>query len=68
MIAAIITKIQILNWTYGYGDVLGVVMDEDWTGGTVTIKRTSCEPETRRFKFNLATHMIRFAGRRLKVK
>lgn len=62
MLENIIHTIKQLNWEYGYGDVLGVVMDEDWKGGTVTVKRYSCEPNTRRLRFDPATHTVYFAG------
>jgi hypothetical protein len=52
-----------MNDNYGYGDVLGVVVDEDFKGGEITVKRTSCRPETRRFRINLATNTVYFAGR-----
>lgn len=67
MLTAIINTIQALNWNYGRGDLLGVVMDQDWKGGTVTRKRTSCEPETRRFRFNLATNTVYFARHQAKI-
>jgi len=67
MLTAIINTIQMMNWNYGRGDLLGVVMDQDWKGGTVTRKRTSCEPETARFKFNLATKTVYFARHQSKV-
>lgn len=68
MLTAIINTIQMMNWNYGRGDLLGVVMDQDWKGGTITRKCTSCEPETTRFKFNLATHTVYFARHQSKVK
>ena len=68
MLSAIIETIQTLNWEYGRGDLLGVVMDEDWKGGVVTRKRTSCEPETRRFRFHLDTKIVHFAGHQKKIK
>jgi len=64
MLVAITKTITTMNWVYGYGDVLGVVMDSDWKGGTVTIRRTSCNPETRRFRFDIETSVIHFAGRK----
>lgn len=63
MLEEITKTIKTINCIHGYGHLLGVVMDPDWKGGTATVQRTSCLPETRRFQFDLAKGTIRFAGR-----
>lgn len=68
MLTSITKAVINLNWLYGYGDVLGVVMDEDWKAGTVTVKRTSCKPETRRFRFDSATNTVHFANHQRKIR
>lgn len=64
MLTKITETIVRLNANYGYGDVLGILMDTDWKAGTVTVKRTSCQPETRRFRFDLARNTVHFTGTR----
>ena len=54
-----------LNNLYGYGDVIGVVLNEQSTGGTVIVKRTSCQPETR--KFRLKENVVHFARHQLSL-
>ena len=63
MLAKITERLIRMNSNYGVGDMLGVVMDEDWKGGTVHRKRTSCQVETRRFRFALGKNTLFFCGR-----
>jgi hypothetical protein len=63
LIEEITRTIKTINDVHGYGNLLGVVMDSDWKGGTATVQRVRCLPETRRFQFYLATGTVRFAGR-----
>jgi hypothetical protein len=67
MLPAIIQAVININNSYGYGDVLGVVMAKDWTTGVVTIKRTSSLPETRKLRFNIATNTVFFAKHQSRI-
>jgi hypothetical protein len=67
MLPEITQAIIRINNNYGYGDVLGVVMSPDWNTGVVTIKRTSCHPETRKFRFNNATKTVYFAKHQSRI-
>lgn len=68
MLTSILAALVRINDNYGYGDIQGVLMDEDWKGGTVTVKRHSCHPETRRFRFNLATNTVYFARHQRNIR
>ena len=67
MLPAIIQAVININNSFGYGDVLGIVMAEDWKSGVVTIKRTSCQPETRKLRLNLATKTVFFAKHQSRI-
>lgn len=55
-----------LNDRYGRGDVIGVVIDDDHQGGIVTRKPKYCDSETRRFRINLKTNTVHYAGHQSK--
>ena len=63
MIDLILKRAIQLNNHYGRGSVTGIQMDDDGNGGTITRKPYSCQPETRRFRFDGATHTLYFLRR-----
>ena len=56
-----------LNDLYGVGDIVGIEMDRDWSGGQVTRVRTSCQPEKVKFRFDLSTRTIYFQRRQKRI-
>ena len=64
---SITATLEMLNDRCGRGDVLGVVLDADYRGGAVVRKRTSCEPETRRFRYCLETRTVFFERHQMKL-
>ena len=67
MLEAITRTLISLNAVYGRGDVLGVVMESDWKSGSLTFKIICGQPETRRFRFDLAKNTVFFAGHQKKI-
>ena len=63
MIETILKTLVYLNDNYGNGDIIGIQLNEDHKGGTVTIKCPHTNTFTRRFRVNLATNTVFYVGR-----
>jgi len=60
MLDAILARIIRLNNHYGKGDVVGIILDSDYTGGTVTIHCPGLKREEKRFRFDCRKNTIHF--------
>lgn len=58
MLQTIVGCLTTINNNHGRGDVIGVVMDENYKGGTVTLKLANAGTETRRFGFNCSSNTV----------
>ena len=67
MFACIVATLVILNNNYGRGDIVGVVMNDDYNGGIVTRKLAKLGTEPRRFRFNCATNTVYYAGHQAQI-
>ena len=66
MLANIVKELHHINQIYGWGRVDRVLMNETWTGGTVTIRSVNSE-DTRSFRFDNATKTVYYLNHQAKI-